>query len=244
MIGCFAATTLFLVLVLSFPWFAALDCNRIRDVTRVEACGVSSSSRLTETSACSRSRAHTTQQVWRVELAASASGAPYGSFNVSNNGSSGNAYNSAAGVTNKAAAAALRQQAGGPGFPTPQGGSNNGGGGTSSGASARARRYSGAGGPSGPVDPTMAAVSSSSAAGAVGGAARTGRGGGGLRVCGSSMVRCVSPQEGAVVSVHHFNTELGSPLVYGTRKGGVRSWDLRAREVSNRRKRGSGHSFP
>lgn len=45
------------------------------------------------------------------------------------------------------------------------------------------------------------------------------------------MVRCVSPQEGAVVSVHHFNTELGSPLVYGTRKGGVRSWDLRAREV-------------
>lgn len=46
------------------------------------------------------------------------------------------------------------------------------------------------------------------------------------------MVRCVSPKEGAVVSVHHFNTELGSPLVYGTRKGGVRSWDLRAREVS------------
>ncbi|CAN0072960.1 unnamed protein product, partial [Ectocarpus fasciculatus] len=44
------------------------------------------------------------------------------------------------------------------------------------------------------------------------------------------MVRCVSPREGAVVSVHHFNTELGSPLVYGTRKGGVRSWDLRARE--------------
>lgn len=51
------------------------------------------------------------------------------------------------------------------------------------------------------------------------------------RVCGSSMVRCVSPEEGPLVSVHHFNTELGSPLVYGTRKGGVRSWDLRAREV-------------
>lgn len=168
----------------------------------------------------SRIRKHThTQQVWRVELAASASGAPYGSFTVNNNRASGTAYSS---VASQKSAAALRQQPGGPGFPTPHGG---GGG----GVPARTRRYSG-GGAGGPMDPTLAAVSSSSAAGG-GSVARTGRGGGGLRVCGSSMVRCVAPQEGAVVSVHHFNTELGSPLVYGTRKGGVRSWDLRAREV-------------
>lgn len=168
-----------------------------------------------------------------MELAASASGAPYGSFTVNNtNGTSGTAYNSGAGLSSNkaAAAAALRQQAGGPGFPTPHGGGSNHGG-SSSGASARARRYSGASA-GGSVDPTLGAASSSSAAGGGGGGlSRTGRGGGGLRVCGSSMVRCVSPQQGAVVSVHHFNTELGSPLVYGTRKGGVRSWDLRAREV-------------
>lgn len=65
-----------------------------------------------------------------------------------------------------------------------------------------------------------------------GGSARA-RGGVGsaLRVCGSSTVRVVPCEDGEVVSVHHFNTELGSPLVYGTRKGVVRSWDLRAREV-------------
>lgn len=151
-----------------------------------------------------------------MELAASASG----SFTANSNGGSGTGYNSGAGLSSN------KQQLGGAGLTTPQSNNSNGG---SSGASARARRYSSAGA-GGPVDPTLAAVSSSSAAGG-GGVARTGRGGGGLRVCGSSMVRCVSPQEGAVVSVHHFNTELGSPLVYGTRKGGVRSWDLRAREV-------------
>lgn len=161
-----------------------------------------------------------------MELAASASGAPYGSFTVNGNGVSGTAHSSGAGLSSGKGSATLRHQPGGAGFTTPHGGGN---GGSSSGASARARRYSSSGA-GGPADPTLATVSSSSTAGA-GGVSRTGRGGGGLRVCGSSMVRCVSPQEGAVVSVHHFNTELGSPLVYGTRKGGVRSWDLRAREV-------------
>ncbi|CAM9931277.1 unnamed protein product, partial [Choristocarpus tenellus] len=55
-------------------------------------------------------------------------------------------------------------------------------------------------------------------------------GGTSLRVCGSSLVRSVSPGDGEVLSIHHFNTELGSPLVFGTRRGGVRAWDLRARE--------------
>lgn len=101
----------------------------------------------------------------------------------------------------------------------------------------------------GVFDPTLTAVSSASSgvsgssaihggisAGGGGGSSGGGssarsRGGSLLRVCGSSMVRSISANEGEVVSVHHFNTELGSPLVYGTRKGGVRSWDLRAREV-------------
>eukprot|EP00903_Cladosiphon_okamuranus_P008555 g8210.t1 len=170
-----------------------------------------------------------TVHVWRVELAASASGTPYGSFTVNPNAASGAAYSSGAGLSSNKAAAALREQPGGPGFQTPHGGGGGGNdGGSGSGVSARARRYSGAGA-GGNVDPTVTVAPSSSGAGG-GGVARAGRGGGGLRVCGSSMVRCVSPQEGAVVSVHHFNTELGSPLVYGTRKGGVRSWDLRARE--------------
>ncbi|CAM9305018.1 unnamed protein product, partial [Hapterophycus canaliculatus] len=169
-----------------------------------------------------------TVHVWRVELAASASGTPYGSFTMSTSGSSStpNSAGSAAaggglsptkgGAATAAAVAAARQQA--LGLGPSQGGGNAGG-----------RRYSGGGGGSGggPVDSTLSAISSAAGGGGVG---RLGRGGGGLRVCGSSMVRCVSPKEGAVVSVHHFNTELGSPLVYGTRKGGVRSWDLRARE--------------
>lgn len=109
------------------------------------------------------------------------------------------------------------------------------------------------------ADPTLAAMSpmspgngtSMSGGGASGGGGGVGAGGSArsrsgslLRVCGSSMIRSVSSDEGEVVSVHHFNTELGSPLVYGTRKGRVRSWDLRAREVSSlsvlHRKRGAG----
>ena len=100
------------------------------------------------------------------------------------------------------------------------------------------RRYSGVPGGGGVVgvnDSAASSATSSSAGGpggGIGGGGRS-RAGGSTppRVCGSSMVRCVSPGEGAVVSVHHFNTELGSPLVYGTRKGGVKSWDLRTREV-------------
>ncbi|CAM9232680.1 unnamed protein product [Pylaiella littoralis] len=177
-----------------------------------------------------------TVHVWRVELAASASGAPHGSFTMPNSGAGSSAPNAGGGgggatpAINKGAATP-----GGGGFATTQGSSSNNNNGNNNGsisASVRGRRYSGAG--AGPVDPTLTALSAAAAAaagaGGGGGVVRTGRGGSGLRVCGSSMVRCVSPQEGAVVSVHHFNTELGSPLVYGTRKGGVRSWDLRARE--------------
>lgn len=93
------------------------------------------------------------------------------------------------------------------------------------------RRYNSAGMGHVGVNKDNAALSSSGGSG--GGLPGRGRSVGSTppRVCGSSMVRCVSPEEGPLVSVHHFNTELGSPLVYGTRKGGVRSWDLRAREV-------------
>lgn len=156
-----------------------------------------------------------------MELAASASSTPYGSFTVSNTMASGNSTPNAAAGGGTAGSGALTSKTASsrqhpPGL-VPSQASN----------SVNSRKYSGAGG--GPVDPTLAAISAT--AGGDGGVVRAGRGGSGLRVCGSSMVRCVSPKEGAVVSVHHFNTELGSPLVYGTRKGGVRSWDLRAREV-------------
>ncbi|CAM9512569.1 unnamed protein product [Ectocarpus sp. 12 AP-2014] len=174
-----------------------------------------------------------TVHVWRVELAASASSAPYGSFTMSNTLASGNSTPNAAagggtagGGAPPSKTASSRQQHH-PGLVSSQAGN-----------SVNSRKYSGAGGGGGgggggPVDPTLAAISATAGGGgggSSGGVARVGRGGSGLRVCGSSMVRCVSPREGAVVSVHHFNTELGSPLVYGTRKGGVRSWDLRARE--------------
>lgn len=171
----------------------------------------------------------TSHQVWRVELAASTSGLPYGPFTVNNAASNTSSslprdalYSS--GNSGKAGISV--------GFPPPLAIGNN--------ASLR-KKYSGGGGtaPSGSpfVDPTLAAISSLANGGGQNGSggtarARVGSSSSALRVCGSSMVRCVSPEEGAVVSVHHFNTELGSPLVYGTRKGGVRSWDLRAREVS------------
>ena len=146
---------------------------------------------------------------------------PYGNFTV----------NSGGGGTEKVAASRQYisgQGLGGLGFGSFQPNGSN------IAPSGRRRSDSGHSG-AGTVDPALAANSAAGGGGGGGGQGGGGgrmRGGGNpLRVCGSSMVRCVSPQEGAVVSVHHFNTELGSPLVYGTRKGGVRSWDLRAREV-------------
>lgn len=84
-----------------------------------------------------------------------------------------------------------------------------------------------------PVDATLAAASAASAAiaGAAALAGGPASGGASLRVCGSSQVKRVCPGDGEIVSVHHFNTELGSSIVMGTRRGAVRSWDLRSREV-------------
>lgn len=171
-------------------------------------------------------------QVWRVELAASTSGNSIGGSSSSNTRSSsppppkranasGSPYDYGQGggggpgvIPSNANAFSRRRHSGGNVY-----GGNTGGG--------------GAGGNGGAFDPTLAAISSSASSGGGQGAggARYRGSGSALRVSGSSMVRSVFPDDGAVVSVHHFNTELGSPLVYGTRRGGVRSWDLRAREV-------------
>ncbi|KAG5180485.1 WD40-repeat-containing domain protein, partial [Tribonema minus] len=52
-------------------------------------------------------------------------------------------------------------------------------------------------------------------------------GGGGLRVAGSSLVKQVAAGEGPVLSVHHFNTDLASVVVYSTQRGRIHAWDLR-----------------
>ncbi|RYG67607.1 WD40 repeat domain-containing protein, partial [archaeon] len=52
-----------------------------------------------------------------------------------------------------------------------------------------------------------------------------------LRVSGSSVVRTIdSNQEGAILSVQHYNTDVCSVLVYATQSGGVHGWDLRCPE--------------
>jgi phosphoinositide-3-kinase regulatory subunit 4 len=40
------------------------------------------------------------------------------------------------------------------------------------------------------------------------------------------------PQEGAVVSLQHLNTDVCSVLMYATQKGGVHGWDLRCAKES------------
>lgn len=150
-------------------------------------------------------------KVWRVELAAS-TGAMH--FNSSSSGT-----NSVTHQMGMASSSPLKHQFAGGGS-----GAHYANGAIPEGSR---RRYNSVG-----VNKDSNAVLSSASSGG-GGFQGRGRSVGNTppRVCGSSMVRCVSPEEGPLVSVHHFNTELGSPLVYGTRKGGVRSWDLRTREV-------------
>jgi phosphoinositide-3-kinase regulatory subunit 4 len=47
-------------------------------------------------------------------------------------------------------------------------------------------------------------------------------------VSGTSLVKMVNPDEGAVVSVQHYNGDVCSVLAYATQHGGIHGWDLRA----------------
>lgn len=50
----------------------------------------------------------------------------------------------------------------------------------------------------------------------------------GLGVVGMGLLKVVSPNEGAVEAVQHFNGDVASVLAYVTRDGGVHGWDLRS----------------
>lgn len=49
-----------------------------------------------------------------------------------------------------------------------------------------------------------------------------------LTVTGLSQIRKVHPSEGAVLCVHHFNSDVASVVTYATQRGGLHGWDLRA----------------
>ncbi|CAN0407132.1 unnamed protein product, partial [Discosporangium mesarthrocarpum] len=152
-----------------------------------------------------------TIHVWRVELAGSASSLGVGTTGTST-GMGGGGGSASGGGTAGSISPPIRsnpsrgQHVAGTGFTNPP---VVGVGGTPNGSSHGV-----------PVGSTSGAGSGGKGV----------AGGGALRVSGSTLVRCVGPGDGEVLSVHHFNTELGSPLVFGTRRGGVRAWDLRARE--------------
>lgn len=50
----------------------------------------------------------------------------------------------------------------------------------------------------------------------------------GLGVAGMGVLKVISPEEGAVEALQHFNGDVASVLAYATRQGGVHGWDLRS----------------
>ena len=50
---------------------------------------------------------------------------------------------------------------------------------------------------------------------------------GNVSVSGTSLIRTLNANEGEIVSVHHFTSDVASIVTYATQKGGVHGWDLR-----------------
>lgn len=50
----------------------------------------------------------------------------------------------------------------------------------------------------------------------------------GLGVVGMGLLKVLSPDEGAIEALQHFNGDVASVLTYATRDGGVHGWDLRS----------------
>lgn len=48
-----------------------------------------------------------------------------------------------------------------------------------------------------------------------------------FNVLGSSVVKTMDPEEGSVLAIQHYNSEVASVLTYATQRGGVHGWDLR-----------------
>eukprot|EP01038_Epipyxis_sp_PR26KG_P008875 gene8875-11972_t len=50
----------------------------------------------------------------------------------------------------------------------------------------------------------------------------------GVTVSGASVIKCIDPREGPLLSVQHYNSDICSVVTYATQRGGIHGWDLRA----------------